>query len=241
MNNPMIEEIKDKIFNQMNHKKKDYLSLSEVRHCVPSKLFKASGIKRKSSNQSIIEGFALDKIEGLMLCKKGKTTYVCRTDAKTMIMNQFNRVGKWSLGLLHKTLGPIKKSDYIQFINQLISDEILSCAFSIDGKTIYLFKSYKSRQKEDERPIDIEQAANEFYEAYKQIGKGKSFVRVHRIRDTLNWSHKKFDHVIENLMKTYMIELHGGDPSMLTDTEIKKSYSDSNGFLYITVTWWGNK
>jgi len=42
-------------------------------------------------------------------------------------------------------------------------------------------------------------------------------------------------------MAEYIVELHGGDPSSLTEDQITNSYTDKQGFLYITLTWWGNK
>jgi hypothetical protein len=41
------------------------------------------------------------------------------------------------------------------------------------------------------------------------------------------------------LMADYTIELHGGDPSIMTEQEIRDSYTDENGLLYINLTWWG--
>jgi hypothetical protein len=34
-----------------------------------------------------------------------------------------------------------------------------------------------------------------------------------------------------------MIQLHGGDPSTMTETEIEDSYLDEKGRLRITITW----
>ncbi|MCI0526980.1 MAG: hypothetical protein L0Y56_05930, partial [Nitrospira sp.] len=71
------------------------------------------------------------------------------------------------------------------------------------------------------------------------VGKGRGFVRIHRIRELLNWTRERFDRVLMDLMADYIIELHGGDPSILTEQEIRNSFMDENGMLYITLTWRG--
>jgi hypothetical protein len=68
-------------------------------------------------------------------------------------------------------------------------------------------------------------------------GEGR-FVRIYRIRCKLNWSREKFDRVLTDLLADYAVEVHRGDPSILTEQEIKDSYKDENGTLYITLSWW---
>lgn len=78
-----------------------------------------------------------------------------------------------------------------------------------------------------------------FKAAYNKVGKGQNFVRIHRIREYLNWDREHFDNTLKELMADYTIELHGGDPSIMTEKEIKNSFTDEHGVLYINLTWWG--
>ncbi len=80
-----------------------------------------------------------------------------------------------------------------------------------------------------------------FYEAYLAIGKGRDFVRIHRIRERLGWGEERFDGVLIDLARKFEIELHGGDPSSMTKEEIRGSYVDGTGWLYIAVSRRGGK
>ena len=78
-----------------------------------------------------------------------------------------------------------------------------------------------------------------FHTAYEATGQGRSFVRIHRLRDALPWPRARFDWVLRNLLADYTIELHGGDPSVMTEEELRHSFTDADGTLYIALSWRG--
>jgi len=101
------------------------------------------------------------------------------------------------------------------------------------------------KEKEDDvradRNADAEdpEADREEFRYWVNLLPGEgSFVRIYRIRRKLNWSREKFDRVLTALMADYAVEVHRGDPSILTQEEIEDSYSDENGNLYITLSWY---
>lgn len=78
-----------------------------------------------------------------------------------------------------------------------------------------------------------------FYDAYRVIGQGRDFVRIHRIREALEWPREDFDCLLDTLAAAYHIELHGGDPGRLSPEQLEGSYCDAQGKLYLTVSWRG--
>ena len=76
-----------------------------------------------------------------------------------------------------------------------------------------------------------------FQAAYQTVGQGGDFVRIHRLREALGWSHAAFDRVLAMLAAAYYIELHGGDPGSMTAEDLEGSYRDAHGTLYLTVSW----
>ena len=81
--------------------------------------------------------------------------------------------------------------------------------------------------------------AQRFYDAYRVIGQGRDFVRIHRIREALGWPREDFDCLLDTLAAAYQIELHGGDPGHLSAEQLEGSYHDAHGRLYLTVSWLG--
>lgn len=78
-----------------------------------------------------------------------------------------------------------------------------------------------------------------FQAAYDEVGQGRDFVRIHRLREALEWPREHFERVLRDLMGDYTVELHGGDPSLLTATDLRNSYTDEHGTLFITLSWRG--
>ena len=88
-------------------------------------------------------------------------------------------------------------------------------------------------------PMSTPEARKQWRAAYQAVGKGEGFVRLHRIREVLEWPRETFDRVLETLVSGYHVELHGGDPSRLSEAEVADSYQDGRGTLYLTVSWRG--
>jgi hypothetical protein len=78
-----------------------------------------------------------------------------------------------------------------------------------------------------------------FKAVYDEVGQGSDFVRIHRLREALEWPRARFERVLLDLMGDYTVELHGGDPSLLTATDLRNSYTDEHGTLFITLSWRG--
>ena len=67
------------------------------------------------------------------------------------------------------------------------------------------------------------------HQAYEAVGHGRAFVRIHRVRAHLAWSRERFDTVLRTLAADGVVELHGGDPSRMTEAEVEDSYWDASG------------
>jgi hypothetical protein len=42
---------------------------------------------------------------------------------------------------------------------------------------------------------------------------------------------------LAELRRSFAVQLHGGDPSTMTEGQIRDSYQDEQGRLYIALTW----
>jgi hypothetical protein len=56
------------------------------------------------------------------------------------------------------------------------------------------------------------------------------------VRESLDWPRERFDRALQEVRRALAIELHGGDPSILTPQEIADSYSDTTGTLYLALS-----
>jgi len=143
-------------------------------------------------------------------------------------------------GISPKQLGrrlPLSKQTYIAALNTLLETGVVVCTFKdTHMPALQMARSIPSlvmAQSSGEN----ERAA--FLAAYQEIGQGRSFVRIHRLRDALPWARERFDRVLETLAADYTIELHGGDPSVMTAEELRQSFTAGDGMLYIALSWRG--
>lgn len=79
-----------------------------------------------------------------------------------------------------------------------------------------------------------------FGAACRALARDQGLIRIHALRAYLDWPRQRFDDMLREMMAAYAIELHGGDPSALTEFQLEGAYRDPNGLLYITLTWWGD-
>jgi len=237
--------IKERLLALMDKNAKDFLSITDIKKGLSIADLKSVSLNRNSKNPDVINQLKLSSINGLELIYKGKSVYVCRHKPSQMILNLLLRMKhtnkKASLLDLLRKITPLKKDVYIQNINKLIDDKLIKNSFkdtfSKSSPTVYLYLL-----KENKPAINLDDDILSFKKAYDFIGKGRGFVRIHRIREYLNWDRNRFDSVLKKLTHDLIIELHGGDPSIMTKAEIEDSYVDPRtGFLFITMTWWGKK
>lgn len=60
---------------------------------------------------------------------------------------------------------------------------------------------------------------------------------VWKIRRELNLSKAEFDKGLKKLITDQVVQVIGGDPSIMSEQEIKDSYLDSNNNLHIAIRW----
>jgi hypothetical protein len=174
-----------------------------------------------------------------------KATYVGKNiSSEEMIAQIIDNHPDISLKLICQKL-PLTRQHAIDTINVLISAGIILPRLNDKMNTFFTLKdpafadseTIRARLKAHESIHSKEKEIVEFHDAYKSVGKGRNFVRIHRIRDALKWPENTFDAVLKSLMQNYTIELHGGDPSSMSEEEIIGSYKDEKGRLFLTISW----
>jgi hypothetical protein len=143
-------------------------------------------------------------------------------------------------GISPKQLGlrvPLSKQAFVTALNTLLETGTVVCTF----KDTYM---PTLRIAHPAPPMAVPQSHSgedraAFWRAYRQVGQGRSFVRIHRLRDALPWPRQQFERMLEALAADYTIELHGGDPSVMTTEELRQSFTTADGTLYIALSWRG--
>jgi len=233
----MHPDIEKELVHLLEKKKRDYLSISQVRSGLPLAVLRHLGLTRKSSISDVgnkLRPFLGGKLERY---KGPRSVFIgIKKPLKDFILNGIRKKPGLSSKTLRKGL-PMTKRDYFSILNELLlSGEALCTLGESHQPFIHIPDGKPSGEELEKPPTDF---GLEFKNAYNEVGKGRDFVRIHRIREKLGWDPDHFDTVLAQLRQNYMIHLHGGDPSVMTEGDIENSFTDENGILYITLTWVG--
>ena len=229
-------DMEQMIVDILSKTRKSYLTVNQIKRHLPSGFLRELGLSRqKSGNVQILNALNACIGNRLRIYRGPRALYIGinRSD-EDIILNKI----KQHPGVSSKALGgrlPMLKREYVECLNRLMETGRIRCTFN---------QAYRSAlwPVDPEAPVqnlETENLQTMFKDAYDRIGKGRGFVRIHRVREALSWPPQTFDGLLRDLMAAYVIELHGGDPSALSENEIRKSFVDENGTLYITLSWWG--
>jgi len=236
--------IEDQISALLKKKNKDYLTITQIRNSLAASVLNHFGIKKQKSSVSEVLKKLKPYIGSCMWEYRGaKTVYIgFRKSFEEIILNKIREQPNISSKNLSKDL-PMLKKDFISTLNKLLESGNILCTLN-EEHTVFLKISdlpvsaqnqgtKRKIRKNDSNDTSI------FKTAYESVRNGGGVVRIHRIREYLDWSRERFDKTLKKLMADYTVELHGGDPSVMTEKEIKDSFTDKEGLLYINLTWWG--
>lgn len=233
-------EVRESIIKVLNKAGKPFITVRRLRDSLPAKLAEELGIrKRVSSISETVEKISPFFGDALAVFKGARTRYVgFNKSVDEMILDRLKEKSEISSRQLKNAL-PITNAVFIEAVNRLLRENRIGVELHPSTHIPCRFLIQENREVGTSRAEgdDPEKEIAAFYNAYKNAGRGRRFVRIHLLRDALGWPAEKFDRVLEQLAGDFKIELQYGDPGTLTEEEKKRSYMDEKGNLRITVTW----
>jgi len=240
-----IFEAEKNMFQYLENAKKNYIPIKDMVRKIPKGIRSRLDIKTSFPAKKLRQ--QMDRIMGkrLKIYPGKRTTYIGKNIVpEDLIILTIKKHPDISLGLLFQKL-PFSKKQSSEKINELIEKGVLLTRIN---EKMTVFFSLKTPPKADEPETSKKLKQDKFngkkkndekafQEAYKYVGKGRNFVRIHRIREKLNWPKEKFDNILKSLMASYKVEIHGGDPSSMSEKEILNSFMDENGRVFLTISW----
>jgi hypothetical protein len=248
MDTDRLVDIEQLVLALLQKRGQDYLTVKQIVAGLPSAPRKRLALTTSQSTAALLGKLTPHLGQHLQVYKGSRSSYIGRNlSLEDLILRRIEQ----KPGVSSKQLGtqlPMAKKAYITALNALLKTGVVVCALRENHTPcLMLAETHLTRPEtpsaapEDLAPEDLapEEPQALFKAAYDQVGLGWDFVRIHRLRDALGWPLERFDQVLMDLMATYTVELHGGDPSVLTTAELHDSFTDTHGTLYITMSWRG--
>lgn len=240
MTDHQLSDIEKKISELLKKRKKDYLTVTQIRNGLSSKVLRQLGlIKKRARAGEVLRNLRPYLGQHMLAYKGAKSSYIgFKMTPEDILLGKIRQHPGISPRNLFRNL-PMSRKEFIAALNALLAKSAVCCTFSEDYRPGLRLPGTIRRRTDPDNALKNGRAA--FKLAYDCVGRGQCFVRIHRVREHLDWPGDRFDNLLRELMADYTIELHGGDPSTLTEKEIRNSFTDENGLLYINLTWWGEK
>jgi len=248
MAQPPLPDLAQDILRVLQQRGKAYLTVRQVVASLRARVRQQLGLTRSHSTAQLLTKMTPWLGESLQVYRSSRSVYIGQKRAPTeCILHRLRQ----SPDLSPKQLGlglPLSKHSFIAALNALLETGTVVCTFK-DNHMPVLHISHNTpgataSTQGEALPQDLAPAhgGNEraaFQAAYNEVGHGRSFVRIHRLRDALPWPRQRFERVLGELVADYTIELHGGDPSVMTAEELRQSFTAADGTLYIALSWRG--
>jgi len=233
-----LPDLEHDIIRILQQRGKAYLTVRQVVASLRMRVRQQLGLTRNHTTAELLKKMAPLLGASLQVYRGSRSVYIGQKQSPAEFI--LYRVQQ-SPGISPKQLGlglPLPKHSYIATLNMLLEAGTLVCTFKDHHLPVLHIPRHTPRQ-EEMAPANGGNERAAFQTAYNEVGHGRSFVRIHRLRDALPWARERFERVLQALVADYTIELHGGDPAVLSAAELRQSFTAADGTLYIALSWRG--
>ena len=237
MAQPPLPDLGKDIIRILHKRGKDYLTVRQIIASLSTRVRQQFSLTTRHATADLLKKVTPLLGESLQVYHGSTSIYIGQKRAPAdLILHKVQQ----HPGISPKQLGmglPLSKRSYITALNALIGTGTIVCTFKDNHMPmLHLTSNPLARGTV---PVTRGDDRLAFHTAYSATGQGRSFVRIHRLRDALPWPRERFDRVLRGLLADYTVELHGGDPSVMTAEERYDSFTDADGTLYIALSWRG--
>jgi hypothetical protein len=233
-----LSDVAQDIQHILHQRGKDYLTIRQIRASLSRRVRQQLSLTTRHSTTDMLKKLMPWLGESLQVYHGSTSIYIGQKRSPAEFILQ--RVQQYP-GISPKQLGlglPLLKRNYITALNDLLGTGTVVCILKDNHMPMLHLSSHTPTQGTAQASVEDDRLA--FHAAYNTVGHGRSFVRIHRLRDALPWPRERFDGVLQALLGDYTVELHGGDPSVMTEEDLRHSFTDADGTLYIALSWRGH-
>ena len=238
MTQQLLPHLEHDIIRVLQQRGKSYLTVRQLIASLPTRVRQQLGLTKRQSTAELLKKLTPWLGESLQVHHGSTSIYIGQKQSPAEII--LHKVQQ-SPGISPKRLLlglPLSKRNYLATLNALLETGTLVCTFKDNHMPVLHISRHTPPQ--DMAPANGGNERAAFQAAYNELGQGRSFIRIHRLRDALPWPRERFERVLQALVADYTVELHGGDPSVMTEEELRYSFTAADGTLYIALSWRGH-
>ena len=194
---------------------------------------------KKTSAAAVIKRLENVLADEFIFRKSGNTKYIFTPCLPSDIVMSFLKSGEpVSPKALVKRL-PFTKSEFADIISRLEASGKIITIYNekLEASIVMNDLSLENGQTENQQELSGEYTPEKFREAFEKSDKGRTFVRIFKMRRYLRWPREVFDNMVMALLREGKIFVHPAEPTVLKPDEYEDSFMDEFGDMNGTVTW----
>ncbi|MBF0191976.1 MAG: hypothetical protein HQL99_12680 [Magnetococcales bacterium] len=234
----MIPVIAQRVLDRLQAREKLFVSRNEFFKVIGVVLARDLGVSPGDSMAALSGALRHHCGEVLRVVQGGRTLYVAlNLSDETFLLDKARRLATFTPAQLALNL-PMPKLRVAPALTRLLeAGEIVCISLKADFTPILRLSS--SGKPPEPVVVIMPDADDEtaLHNAFLEIGQGRNFVAIHRLRAHLGWDRERFDRTILRLQTGERILLNMGDPTRLTRAELENAFQDRNGMRYLTLNW----
>ncbi|GAB0057903.1 hypothetical protein SIID45300_02237 [Candidatus Magnetaquicoccaceae bacterium FCR-1] len=245
----MNPQIVQRIADRLQARDKRFVSRNEFFKVIGAALARSLGVSPSDSVTALSVALQSHCGDAFRVVQGGRTLYVAlNLPDEDFLLDKARRLTTFTPAQLALNL-PMPKARVAPALTRLLeSGQILCIGLKADFTPILRFsgsgKPSNSVAVVTSQVLDDQSALSQLsddetalHRAFLEIGQGRNFVAIHRLRAHLGWERQRFDQTLLRLQSAERILLNMGDPTRLTRTELEGAYLDRNGMRYLTLNW----
>lgn len=225
---------------------KDFMTLNAVRDKMSTQLRGSLGMRGKrlaaSDLKKILEPHLDEK---LAIRQNSRFTYLVAVgDLRELAVNFIRENPGKQAGGLGISL-PFRKAELLSLLNGLLKDGRLYVSLNDEYKArFFVSESLPALERSTPETAsgcaapdsDTGRQREQFFMAFRDLDRGRVFVRVPDLRRRLMWPREVFDGLLRVLRDEEALQLHAGDVTLMTPDEVEDCFVDEFGARKGTVT-----
>ncbi|MEO5346675.1 MAG: hypothetical protein H7834_09900 [Magnetococcus sp. YQC-9] len=237
-----MSQIGQRIANRLNAKGKLCVSRNEFFKLIGVVLARELGVSPSDSVAALNDALRRHCDEALRVVQGGRTLYVAlNLPDEAFLLDKARRLTTFTPAQLALNL-PMPKLRVAPALTRLLESGAMICVgLKADFTPVLRLSEPDKPTKIPPEPasMTMPDADDEtaLHGAFQEIGQGRNFVAIHRLRAHLGWERERFDRTILRLQVAERILLNMGDPTRLTRAELENAFQDRNGMRYLTLNW----
>ena len=226
------------VIQSLLEKNKGFMTVKRLSDSIGIDGKRELGIRKGESGKVIRRKIEQSSGDSFMFRMKGRSVYILEPcEPSEFVLGLLSEKKAFDTRLVRAL--PFTKAEFASVVNELV-DEGRAVVRLNDDLVPKIYRAgggVRAARYAGGSDDAGEYTREKFREAFENSDKGRTFVRIFRMRRYLGWPREVFDDMVRKLRNEGAIFVHRAEPTVLKPDEFDDGFLDEYGDMNGTVTW----